>query len=222
MTFTAGLLPAWLSLLLGVAMLVSVALAARFADWSAITSVPARLHLLFANIGFCLLLWLLSIDISGAIRIHLLGMTAVTLVLGLRFALLCGSAALLMLLLLTGEPLAALPGAWFCSVAVPAVTSRLLIHRLARIQRQNLFMYTLGGGFAGGMLATIAAATAGLLLLWLAGQQSLLDRGFANWPLITLMIFPEGFINGMLLTALCVYHPGIVRTFDDRAYIDEA
>jgi uncharacterized membrane protein len=141
---------------------------------------------------------------------------------GLRFALLCGCGALLLLLWLTGEPLKAYPGAWFCTVAVPAVTSRILVSQLARIRRQNLFMYTLGGGFAGGMLATVATAVAALVLLWLAGHQPLLARALANWPLITLMIFPEGFINGMLLTAVCVYHPGIVKTFDDKTYIDEA
>jgi uncharacterized membrane protein len=222
MSFAADLLPTWLNLLLGIAMLVTLGLAIRFADWPAITSVPARLHLLFGCSGFCLLLWLLSADLDGAVRIHLLGMTAITLILGLRFALLSGSAALLALLWLIDRPMISLPGAWLCTVAVPAVSSRVVVSQLARIRRQNLFMYTLGGGFAGGMLATLATACTALLLLWLAGQQSLLEQGLANWPLVTLVIFPEGFINGMLLTAVCVYHPGIVKTFDDRTYIDEA
>ena len=222
MIFNAAILPPWLTTLLGLIMLLTLALALHFADWKALRAVPARLHLILGATAFCLGLWLLGADVAEVLRIHLLGMTAVTLVLGWCFALQSGTAALLLLLLLTGQPLAALPAAWFCSVAVPATTSRLLVIRLARIERKNLFMYTLGGGFAGGMLATLSAGFSALVVLWLSGQQSLVIGALENWPFISLILFPEGFINGMLLTAICVFYPGAVKTFDDRVYIDES
>jgi uncharacterized membrane protein len=222
MTFNAAILPPWLTLLLGLAMLLTLGVALRFADWRALRAVPARLHLILGAVVFCLGLWLLGADVADTVRIHLLGMTAVTLVLGWCFAMQSGTVALLLLLLLNGQPLATLPAAWLCSVAVPATISRLLVIRLARIRRKNLFMYTLGGGFAGGMLATLAAGLSALAVLWLSDQQSLVAGALENWPFISLILFPEGFINGMLLTAICVFHPGAVKTFDDRVYIDQS
>lgn len=222
MTFNAIIQPLWLTILLGLAMLASLGVALRFADWRALRAVPARLHLVLGAVVFCLGLWLLGANVGDSLRIHLLGMTAVTLVLGWCFALQSGTVALLLLLLLTGQPLVTLPAAWFCSVGVPATISRLLVIRLARIRRKNLFMYTLGGGFAGGMLATLSAGLAALTVLWLSDQQTLVASALENWPFISLVLFPEGFINGMLLTAICVFYPGAVKTFDDRLYIDES
>ena len=71
------------------------------------------------------------------------------------------------------------------------------------------------------MLATLSAAATAMVVLGLAGQGAVIARGFENWPFITLLLFPEGFINGMLLTAVCVFYPDAVKTFDDRSYIDE-
>jgi len=33
-----------------------------------------------------------------------------------------------------------------------------------------------------------------------------------------LLLFPEGFINGMVITALTVFYPDLVKTFDDEHY----
>ena len=41
------------------------------------------------------------------------------------------------------------------------------------------------------------------------------------WPLITLIAFPEGFINGMLVTTLTVFYPQTMRTFDESYYLDD-
>ena len=220
MSFAAGLLPTWLNLASGIMMLAILVIALLMADWGALRAVPARLHLVCGATLFCLALWSLDIDIEGFMRVHLLGMTAITLILGWCFALQCGTAALLLLHLSAGEPLVTLPAAWLCSVAVPATTSLLLVRRLARIRRQNLFMYTLGGGFAGGMLSVLTAALAVMVLLALAGQAGMVSAALADWPLITLVLFPEGFINGMLLTAICVFYPGAVKTFDENRYLD--
>ena len=41
------------------------------------------------------------------------------------------------------------------------------------------------------------------------------DRGF------TLIMFPEGMLNGIIMTGLMVFYPDWIRTFDARKYIDE-
>lgn len=220
MIVDAQLIPLWLNVALSLLLMGGLATALTQADWRALQTVPARFHLLGAATLFCLGLWLLDAEIGGVMRIHLLGMTGVTLVLGWCFAIQCGSVALLLLLLLQSEPLTAYPFAWLCSVAIPATVSRLLVVRLARLRQQNLFVFTLGGGFVGAMLAVLAVAVAALTLLWVIGEYGLVRSGLRNWPFIALIMFPEGFINGTVVTAICVYHPEAVKTFDDKRYID--
>ena len=79
----------------------------------------------------------------------------------------------------------------------------------------------LGAGFGGGLLAALAMALAALALLWLSGQQDWVTAALANWPLIFLLMFPEGFINGMIVTTLTVFYPDLVKTFDERHYLED-
>ena len=218
MIVDAALVPAWFSLACGLLMATGLGLALRFAPWGALFAVPARLHLLFGTLLGCVALWSLNIRIADSLTIHLLGMTTVTLLLGWCFGVICGSLALLVQLLVMAEPLAALPPAWLLSVAVPATLSSWLVRRLSAVRVQNLFIYTLGAGFGGGMLSALAVALVSLPLLWIIGLEELAAQGLRGWPVISLVLFPEGFINGMMVTAACVFFPGAVKTFDESFY----
>jgi uncharacterized membrane protein len=219
--FIAGdLVPHGVAIGLWMLLLPVCAFAWRLADWHALLSVPARQHLVFGAILFCLVLWLLSVRVIDGLWLHFLGMTSVTLLLGARFALLAGTAALVLLALLLGESWRGLSPAWLLTVAIPVAVSRLLVHALRKLRSRNLFIYLLGAGFGGGLLSVLAVATAALPLLWIIGQEGWTRSALENWPLIALMLFPEGFINGMLVTTLTVFHPQIMKTFDDRHYLD--
>jgi len=217
MILDTNLLPGWMLIASSVVMIAALAAALRWAQWNALAVAPGRIHLLSLSVLFCLGLWALSVPVGESLRLHLLGMTSVTLLLGWRFALLCGSLALLILTLLSDAPLAGLPPSWLLTVAVPATVSRLLLRLLPR--QQNLFFYTLGGGFIGGMASVLCAALLALALLALAGQGALVNRALEIWPMLALILFPEGFINGSLVTAGCVFFPEAVKTFDDYFYL---
>lgn len=218
MTIDAALVPAWFTVACSVLMALSLGLALRFAPWGALLAVPSRLHLMFGALLGCIGLWSLNIRIADTVTIHLLGMTTVTLLLGWCFALICGSLALLAQLLVTQEPLAALPAAWLLTVAAPTTLSAWLVWRLSALRVQNLFIYTLGAGFGGGMLSVLGVALLALPVLWLIGLDDAAAQALAGWPAIALVLFPEGFINGMLVTAACVFFPGAVKTFDEGFY----
>jgi uncharacterized membrane protein len=221
MTIAADLLPAWLSAALWLCLVATCALAARYADWAALRAVPSRYHLFFGGGLCCLLLWLISVNAVDGLWFHFLGITTLTLLLGWRFAMLTGTAAIVIHTLLIGQPLAAASAAWLLTVAVPASISRWLVHRLRRLRSRNLFIYMLGAGFGGGLLSVLASAAAAVPLLWSAGQADMAQAAIDNWPLIFLLLFPEGFINGMVVTTLTVFYPGLVKTFDDDYYLDD-
>ena len=218
MTLSVHLIPVYLSaLLLGLMSLVCAA-CLWTANWAAVRQVPSRAHLLFGGAIACLGLWLISFPVVDGVRVHFLGMTALTLILGWRFAILAGSAAVLAHTLAIGQPAMSVPAAWLLTVAVPATVSRWLVYQLRNTRAQNLFIYMLGAGFGGGALSSLAATLSAVALLWVSGQQALVTLALENWPAALLLLFPEGFINGMVITALTVFYPDLVKTFDDEHY----
>ncbi len=219
MLINPELLPGWLLLASTLLALLVLGLALRYAPWAALRAVPYRVHLVLGAALACTCLWLMSVDLGGAVRVHLLAMTSMAMLLGWCLAVLAGGLALLLQLLILGEPALALPVAWLLGVALPASLSSWWVSKLPR--QQNLFVYTLGGAFFGGMLSSLAVAATTLLTLWIAGEHELVRRGLEVWPMLALALFPEGFINGMLVTSACVFFPGAVKTFDERLYFGE-
>ena len=114
-----------------------------------------------------------------------------------------------------------MPPAWLATVAAPALVSRLVVYWVRGLRSNNLFLYLLGVGFAGGMLAMLATVVTALALLELCGQQAWVEGALQNWPLLLLILFPEGFINGMTVTTLTVFYPHLVKTFDEQHYLGD-
>ncbi len=221
MFIASELIPLWLAIAAGLVMLVACSLCAWYAPWPAIRQVSVRQHLLLGGIFSCVLLWLMSVHIIDSLWLHFLGITALVTLVGLRFALLVGAVATALFALLIDQPLAGAPPAWLATVAAPALVSRLVVYRVRGLRSNNLFLYLLGVGFAGGMLAMLATVLASLGLLWLCDQQLWVTEALQNWPLLLLILFPEGFINGMIVTTLTVFYPQLVKTFDETHYLGD-
>ena len=221
MVIDGELIPTWLSGSLWLLLVATCLLALRYADWRAVTQVPARLHLLLGGALFCVVLKLLSVRVIPGLWLHFLGIPTLTLILGWRFAVLSGTLAVLVHTALIGQGTASIPTAWLLSVAVPATVSRYLVFRLRKLKFRNLFIYMLGAGFGGGILSVLALAATALPLFWVIDQRAWVTDALSNWPLISLLLFPEGFINGMVVTTLTVFYPQLVKTFDERHYLDD-
>lgn len=214
-------IPQWLQITTTLITAIMLPACIRFADWQAIIRVPVRQHLIYASLVFLVLLWLISVRHIEGLLLHFAGITTVTLLVGWRFTLLTGALATIAYTLLCGQEIAAAPLAWLLSVVVPASLSRLLVHHLQGIQFRNLFIYLLGAGFGGGVLSAIGMSVAGLAVLSLIGQTDRVSYALENWPLIALIAFPEGFINGMVLSMIVVWYPDTVKTFDSVKYLGD-
>ena len=101
------------------------------------------------------------------------------------------------------------------------MSQQRLVFWLRRRPQSNLFIYLLGAGFGGGALSALGLAAGGLLLLESSGDHSRVMAALENWPLMTLIMFPEGFINGMVLSVIVVLNPEAVKTFDSDKYMGE-
>lgn len=198
-----------------------LALALWTAPWRALLAVSARQHLFFAVLVSLVILWAIAFRPTQGVVLHFLGMTTVTVLLGWSLATLAGALALVALALLGRQELAALPVTWLLTAVAPASAIAGLLWLLERSRVRNLFVFLLGVGFGGGMVAALALVTAGLLALVLAGQGELAGHALDHVALLPLFLFSEGFINGAAVSTLTVYFPHLVRGFNEERFLGE-
>ncbi len=206
----------WLALL---ACVTCSLVAIRYAPWNALLERNERQHLFFASLVFLPLFWLLNVYIQDQVVIHLMGVTAITLMLGWSLAVVVGLFAQAAYWGVGQVSLYGLPVSMVFSVLLPATVTYLLFWWVSRARFKNLFAYMLGVGFAGGVLSVLSMA--GLLYI---GASVSADGPLAQWaetsfPFVLMLGFPEGFINGTVVTALTVFYPDLMKTFDDDWYL---
>ena len=187
--------------------------------WFELFSDLRRQHLLFGTMLGLFLLWLVRRDFDSGLSYHFIGMTAVTLLLDWPLAVLAGMAAQLGLLAIGRQDLAALGVNGVLLVLIPVLVTEACALRVERAQPRNLFVYIFFCGFFPAALATLLTLLGGLGLLWLDGLFPMppwLDD-FAGY--LWLVMFPEAFINGTVVTALVVFYPDWLETFNRSRYL---
>ncbi|MFB9886831.1 energy-coupling factor ABC transporter permease [Balneatrix alpica] len=221
MSVTQGLLTgAWLFWLqLGYGLVLLWAL--WRAPWRILAREPRLQHLYLGATVVIMLMWQLRAGISPGMAVHFLGVTTLTLMFGWELAIISATLAL------TGMSLIGLE-AWdgfsvngLCAAVVPALASYYGLRLVERLFPPNFFVYLFAGVFANAALAATLSGLSMMLVLGLAGVYSL-DKILNEYLLfLPLIMFPEGLLNGILMTGMMVYYPDWIRTFDAKRYIDE-
>jgi len=186
------------------------------ADWRRFRDRES-LHIYLATTVGVMVLWQIQGRLASGLHVHLLGATLLTLMFGWRFSLIA-LALVASLELVNGHMEAASLGLNLClngliPISCSWLCAWLVVHRLP----PNYFVYIFVACFAGAALAIAASGLAGGLLLSLTADAPRL--GHAHLSATLLLIFPEAFITGMLLTLFTAYAPQWVTTFRDERYI---
>ncbi|MBN7824665.1 energy-coupling factor ABC transporter permease [Bowmanella dokdonensis] len=178
-------------------------------------------HLVFGAAACLFILWLFRAGIYEGLNVHFLWLSALTLVLGLRRALLSACLALMGITLVGKESWAMLGVNGLLGVTLPVGLTYLIyslsFHRLPR----HFFIYIFVCAFLPGALMIT------LKMLSLGGYYFL--EGLYEWQvirdnylvLIPLLLFPEAMLNGMTMTLLVMYCPTWVYTFYDKFYLQD-
>ena len=193
--------------------------AAWRAPWLEVLSDSRRQHLLFGTVLGLFLLWLVRRDFDSGVSFHFLGMTVVTLLLDWPLALLGGLLAQIGLIAIGRQDLLALGVNGLLLVLLPVLIAEGCTLLVERAQPRNLFVYIFCCGFFPAALAALCCLMAGLGLLALDGRFAMppwLDDFIGYVWLVT---FPEAFINGTLVTALVVFCPDWLETFNRTRYL---
>jgi uncharacterized membrane protein len=165
-------------------------------------------------------LWWLNAGVYAGLSFHLIGLTTVVLIFGWRLALMAGTCALLLTSVLGLREFSAMGINGLYSVALPVWLAHrlhsLIYHRLPR----HFFVYVLVSAHFASMAVIAAVALAGSLTLLALGVHPW-DRVWGEYLIfLPLLMLPEGFINGTIMTMLSVLRPQWVRSFDDKDYIE--
>ncbi|MCL6415582.1 hypothetical protein MIB92_07965 [Aestuariirhabdus sp. Z084] len=205
----------------------SIGAALWLAPWKALASIQQRQHLWFGTVLGLSLFWLMHVKVDGLMALHPLAMATVAVVFGWSLAILAGALPLLIWLVL--DTLVAIPviSHWshfftdhLLSVVVPVSTSCLMAYGIGRLRYKNIFFFTLGVGFFGSILGILVLLLVSSLLFFLFASADQWQSFQENRALFVFLAFEEGVINGMMITMFTVIAPDLVKTFDDRAYLD--
>ncbi|GGF80486.1 energy-coupling factor ABC transporter permease [Alteromonas lipolytica] len=195
---------------------------AKNIHWPEFLASKQKQHMLFGCAAAVFFLWIFRASVPGgpSPSVHFMWLVALALTLGFRYSMLAATLALIGATAIGKESWAMFGVNGLLGIAAPIAFSYMLFmlafHKLPR----NLFIYVF-------LCAFIPGAMAIALKIALMSGYYVLDDVY-TWSvvkdnyliLIPLLLFPEGMLNGMTMTILIIYFPGLAYTFHDEFYID--
>jgi len=204
------------------ALFLSVFLCACYkSPWRLIKSNSRLQHLCFGASVALILLWSIKADISSGISIHLIGMTAMSLVLGWDLAIVCASISLALVTLASGSSWSSFAANGVITILLPVTVTYITAAIVDRKLPKNFFIYLFVCGFFCAGLCAMLIGLSVSLTLWVNDIHPWVTIQREIMTIIVLTIFPEGLLNGVFLSAIMAFYPDWIRSFDARSYIDD-
>jgi len=209
---------AWLLLSTAGLLAMVLAWATRNAPWRWLLD-PRHLNALCGGIVVLTLAWHMRASAHPGLEMHLLGATLMTLVGGARLALIALTTVLVATTLNGDAAWTQLGTNAIVTVLVPVGTSAMVLRFVERHLPPNFFVYIFVGAFLGAGLSALLAGAAATALLLISGSYAFDTVTVEFAPYFLLLAFSEAWLTGILMTALVIYRPEYVSTFDDARYL---
>lgn len=167
-----------------------------------------------------IVLWQIKAGILPGLDLHILGLTAATLILGWRLCLLSAMLSSLILLAFNLLSVSQLALHLVLTVIVPTLLSYTLFLLSYQFLARHFFVYIfVCAFFSAGIIACIKI-TLTAVFYFSIGQYDW-NQLADNYVYISAIIwFPEAMLNAMAITLLITYRPYWVKTFYDKDYLD--
>ena len=178
---------------------------------------PQDAHIFFAATLMLWLMWRMSVGVLAGFEFHLLLVTTLTLMFGRAMA---SWGVLIAQGLLTLEGKAEVLSFGLnviCNGLLPIWLTWLSHQLIDRYLPRHFFVYIFMGAFFTGALTMLASRLMGMSILWIAEVYKHIPNDYIG--LLPIMMFPEAFSNGGLITILVVYRPQWVSSFKDEIYL---
>lgn len=200
--------------------LLTLIVSIKNTNFKSILSTKLQQHVLFGFSTLVFVLWLFRVSIYDGLIIHFLALTTLTLVLGFRWAII-SMFVLLFVYTLIGYEQWQMFGVNALLGGVLPITVSYAIYAFTfhNLPRQPFIYIFLCAFFPGGL--SIAVKMMSLSAYYWLDSQMTWQIIYHNYAQMTvLMMFPEAFFNGFLITALVMYKPDLVYTYNDKFYLN--
>lgn len=221
MSIESGLLPLWFIYVLFVPSVWVLIWALRQVNWQALREQHFLQHIFYSACLALAVLWSIRAGLSSGLGIHFMGLTAATLIMGWPLALIAGAIGLLGVTIIGLESYSAFAVNFIVSVALPVLTSYWVLQLVQRKLPANPFVYIFLCGFFNGAFAILVVACTTSLMLGLLGVytwEAVFEEYFMYLPL---MLFPEAFINGMVVAGVMGTVPHLLSSFNVDKYFSD-
>ena len=218
MNLTDTLLPADLLLLANFAWLLVLLRALRRAPWRALLASSKLQHVFLGASLVLFLMWIFEAGIRPGLGFHFLGATAYTLMFGWSLGVI-GVSMIAVGVTLTSGAWSALGMNALLLGVLPVSTSYGIYYLVYRYLPHHLFIYIFLCAFFNAMLAAGAVVLALVTLLVFTEIYTFARISGEYLPFVPLYLFPEGMLNGMVITVLIMLQPDWLITYDDDVYL---
>jgi len=214
-------LPIWLLVISQLISASALLVAIFLTPWRALIYVQARQHAFLGGIICLAIIWSMKLNWVPGLILHPLGITAFTVVFGWPLTIVAGFIALITNTVLTHGQWDLISIDYLLTVLIPATLthgiSRLVLSHASR----NLFLFLLGIGFVGAILGMLSSVLVLLLMAYSIEHSEYLRKLWNEFGVLAMLLYTEGFLNGMVVAAITVFAPDLVKTFDNRKYLGE-
>ncbi|MGO2012794.1 MAG: energy-coupling factor ABC transporter permease [Pseudoalteromonas sp.] len=181
---------------------------------------PARQTGLLACALVFTILWRIKAGILPGLDLHILGVTAVTLTLGWRFALVSATLAGLLLTAFSQISVSSLPASLLLGAYLPILLSYGIFVLCYHFLPRHFFIYIFVCAFLCAALIACFKIVLISAFYYLTGNYTGFELTENYLYLCAIIWFPEAMLNGMAITVLITYRPHWVKTFYDKDYLD--
>jgi len=193
-------------------------LALRHAAWWRLRN-PQDLNVLLIAIVCVQFIWMMQAGFSESLTLHLLGATILTLMFGFAFAVMALSLVIIGTAVFQETGFLSLPWQGLLLAVLPAAITHGLFRLADRRLPNNFFIYIFIVAFFGAALSMLSVIAATTTLHYLSGQFTYAYLQYNYFQYSLLLMFPEAFISGMLMSIFVAFRPQWVSTFDDARYL---
>lgn len=176
-------------------------------------------HVFLGSCVGLLVLWHITTTTFPGLNYHYIGATLLTLMFGWQLALVAFSLVYLGMMLNGNSDWQTLPLNILITGLVPIMATQFIYRLVDRKLPNHFFVYIFLNAFFGAGLAVVVMISVASGILILGGVYSFHYLLQEYYPFIPLMVFPEGFITGMLISMMVAMTPSWVCTFDDARYL---
>ena len=176
-------------------------------------------HVFFGSCVGLLVLWAINANGVPGLDYHFLGATLATLMFGWRLAVMALAIVLLANAIEGSVAWSSVPVLGLLLVLLPVGLSHAIYRWVDRRLPNHLFVFIFLNAFFGAAVALGLSLLAAVGMLWLSGQSELQGMAGEYARFLPLMLFPESFITGALITMMVIFRPEWVSSFDDDRYL---